>query len=150
MKDGELIKCDAEHEIIILGAHNVGILDALIEFISSLQFEANLENVSTARMKLNYSNIETNVDMCNNELSEFSLQKVNANKIDKLRESINKMEAIAEKVVTFFTYKDALLYMGVPKKEINNYEQSLTKEYVAKYAIDKMFKNKLLIISATL
>lgn len=143
LKDGELVKCEENHEIIILGFHNINILDALIEFFESLTFESNIEDVAKVALKADYSVVKTNTSICNDALNEFASKRGNAVKAEKLTEAINKMEELGKKVVVFYTFNDYLMEIGVPKKELVSYEQSLSKEYIPyKKLLEKTLKVK--------
>lgn len=117
------------HNMIILGDNNNEILKSMIRLLDiGLQIKGRFEEVETKDLLVNYANVMTNVNRCNEKLEE--MYSNDPAKYNKLKDSIAKMEEIGKVVVLFTTYRDDLAMVGVGVKDLDAYEKAMTKEYI--------------------
>lgn len=127
--EGDFVKCESGHEIIILGDRNLDVLETLLrELDEQLTVVGNFENISSQPVDFNLSTLNRNIDLCNRKANEIYGAK--AGKLNKVENFIAKFEEIGKQVVAFYSYKEALLEIGCTEKGVRDYEHELSKAYV--------------------
>ena len=127
--EGNFVKCEPGHEIIILGDRNLDVLETLLrELDEQLTVTGNFENISSQPVDFNLSTLNRNIDLCTRKANEIYGAK--AGKLSKVETFIAKFEEIGKQVVAFYSYKEALLEIGCTEKGVRDYEHELSKAYV--------------------
>ena len=141
--EGNFVKCEPGHEIIILGDRNLDVLETLLkELDEQLTIEGCFENIQSQPVDLNLSTLNRNIELCNRKANEIYGAK--AGKLGKVETFIAKFEEVGKQVVAFYSYKDALLGIGCTEKGVRDYEHELTKAYVPlKKTLSKELKTEL-------
>ena len=141
--EGNFVKCENGHEIIILGDRNLDVLDTLLRDLDEqLTIEGNFDNINSQPVDFNISTLNRNVELCNRKANEIYGAK--AGKLSKVEAFIAKFEEVGKQVVAFYSYKDALLEIGCVEKGVNAYEHELSKAYVPlKKTLSKELKTEL-------
>lgn len=141
--EGELRKCEDSHEIIILGDRNNTLLRYIVEELdSALVISGHFAELEAQGVDFNLDVLTRNVDLCTRKNNE--LYSTKTGKLNKIQTIIDKLRAIGEKVVAFYTYKSALVDIGCNPKGIRDYENELIKAYVPlKKALQKELKIEL-------
>lgn len=141
--EGNFVRCEPGHEIIIMGERNLEVLDALHrELDEQLTIEGNFDTISSQPVDFNLTTLNRNIDLCRRKANEIYGAKTG--KLGKIEAFIIKLEEIGKQVVAFYSYKDALLEIGCPEKGIRDYEHELTKAYVPlKKTLSKELKTEL-------
>lgn len=144
--EGELVKCNEGHEIVLLGSQNARVLEYVInELTEKLQVAGNFDSVTAKGLSSNYSNVERNVEECNSAVENLFESK--PNKQEKFRKMISCMEEVGKKIVEFMTFKQDLLTVGCNEKAMNEYEKAFTKQYIPlKKTLQKSLKLQLVDI----
>ena len=129
LSNGELVTSRGEHETIILGNHNTNIIVDIIEELErDIVVEGNFDKVEARDIEANYSVVDTNVEICKQRIEELFAAK--PAKGEKLYSTIDFMIAAAENLVFFETYKQTMLDVGCPNKDVDTLEKDLLKKYV--------------------
>ena len=129
LSNGELVTSRGEHETIILGNHNTNIIVDIIEELErDIVVEGNFDKVEARDIEANYSVVDTNVEICKQRIEELFAAK--PAKGEKLYSTIDFMIAAAENLVFFETYKQTMLDVGCPSKDVDTLEKDLLKKYV--------------------
>ncbi len=127
--EGDFVRCQEGHEVLILGAHNAAVIETMIAGLEEgLNVVGHFDEIEAQEIVANYSNVERNVEMCKERAAEMYGNK--PGKLAKVEISISTMEEVGKKVVFFETYKNDLLSIGCPQKAINDYEKSFEKQYM--------------------
>lgn len=127
--EGNFVKCEPGHEIIILGERNLNVLKTLLkELDEELTIEGNFESIESQPVDFNLNTLNRNVELCSRKANEIFGAK--AGKLNKVESFIAKFEEIGKQVVVFYTYKTALLEIGCSEKGVRDYEHELSKAYV--------------------
>ena len=127
--EGNFVKCEPGHEIIILGDRNIDVLETLLkELDEQLTIEGCFESIPSQPVDFNLSTLNRNIELCNRKANEIYGAK--AGKLSKVEAFISKFEEVGNKVVAFYTYKSALLEIGCAEKAVRDYEHELSKAYV--------------------
>ena len=127
--EGNFVKCEPGHEIIILGDRNLDVLETLLkELDEQLTIEGCFDSIASQPVDFNLSTLNRNVDLCNRKANE--LYGAKAGKLNKVAVFVTKFEEIGKQVVAFYSYKDALLEIGCTEKAVRDYEHELSKAYV--------------------
>ena len=88
------------HSIIILGGHNVAIIETIIKEIEDkLQVEGNFSEISPIELEANYSNVLKNSEECRNKINLLFGNK--DSKSSKLLDLVMVMENVGKEVVFF-------------------------------------------------
>jgi len=125
----DFVKCEPGHEIVILGDRNCNILITLLqELDNKLIVSGNFDKNLAQEVNYNTASLDKNVILCNNKNMELNSQK--SNHFKKIDTIINRLKEIGEKVVAFYTYKEALSEIGCSQKGIKDYEHELSKAYI--------------------
>ena len=129
LSNGELVTSRGEHETIILGNHNTNIIIDIIEELErDIVVEGNFDKVEAREIEANYSVVDNNVETCNQRIEELFASK--PAKGEKLHSTIDFMIVAAENLVFFETYKQTMLDVGCPTKDVDILEKDLLKKYV--------------------
>ncbi len=141
--EGNFVKCESGHEIIILGERNMNVLDTLLrELDEQLTVEGNFDNINSQPVDFNLSTLNRNIELCQRKANEIYGAK--AGKLTKVEAFISKFEEVGKQVVAFYSYKDALLEIGCAEKGVNAYEHELSKAYIPlKKTLSKELKTEL-------
>ena len=127
--EGNFVKCEPGHEIIILGDRNLDVLETLLrELDEDLTITGNFEDITSQPVDFNLSTLNRNIELCNRKANEIYGAK--AGKLSKVETFIAKFDEIGKQVVAFYTYKEALKEIGCTEKGIRDYEHELSKAYV--------------------
>ena len=147
--EGNFVRCENGHEIIILGERNLNVLDTLLrELDEQLTIEGNFDNIGSQPVDFNLSTLNRNVEICNRKANEIYGSK--AGKLSKVEAFITKFAEVGKEVVVFYSYKHALLEIGCPEKGVNAYEHELSKNYIPlKKTLSKELKIELEDICTT-
>ena len=139
----EFQKCDSGHEILILEGRNTNVLESLIKDLDeSLIIEGNIDKIVGQEVDYDLATLSRNIDLCNRKNTEVNGSK--PGKMAKAESVITKLKEVGSQVVAFYTYKEALLDIGVSPKGIKDYENELSKAYIPlKKALQKEFKIEL-------
>lgn len=125
----KLKKCEEGHNIIILGSHNTDVITTIVEDLEKkLNVAGHFTELDPKDLTANYSIVDKNVQVCTEKLNELYGNK--AGKLQKFLDAVNKMEEVGQKVVFFLTYRAELENIGCAKKELDNYEKNLVKNYM--------------------
>ena len=126
--EGNFVKCENGHEIIILGDRNLDVLDTILrELDEQLTIEGNFDKINSQPVDFNLSTLNRNIELCNRKANEIYGAK--AGKLSKAEAMIAKLEEVGKQVVAFYSYKEALVEIGCAEKGVNAYEHELTKAY---------------------
>ena len=129
LSNGELVNSREEHETVILGHHNINIIEDIInELERDIMVEGNFDKVYPTELNANYSIVENNVNLCNKRISELFENK--PGKAEKLSSIVNSMITAAENLVFFETYKTTMIDVGCPNKDVDLLQKELLKKYV--------------------
>lgn len=141
--EDEFMKCEAGHEIIILGKRNQNVLESLYKTLDQLLIITGAFNsVEEQEIDINFEILARNIELCNRKNNEIFSGK--AGKFGKMETVIAKLEEVGKKVVTFYTCKDPLLEIGCNPKGVKDYENELSKNYIPlKKTIQKEFNIEL-------
>lgn len=141
--EGNFVKCENGHEIIILGERNINVLETLLnELDEQLTVEGNFDNVNSQAVDFNLATLNRNVELCQRKADEIYGAK--AGKLTKVEAFIAKFEEVGKQVVAFYSYKEALLEIGCAEKGVNAYEHELSKAYIPlKKTLSKELKTEL-------
>ena len=141
--EGDLVKCEEGHNVIILGSHNTDIIATIVNTLETeLQVAGHFDELQSRTLTANYSVVQKNVSNCEQALNEMFGNK--AGKLQKFMDVVNKLEDMGQKAVFFLTYKNDLLSIGCASKELDIYEKNLEKNYIPlKKLLQKTCKFKL-------
>ena len=127
--EGDFVRCQEGHEVLILGSHNSQIIETMIQGLDeNLNVSGHFDEIEAQEIEANYTNVEKNVSMCKEQAAQMYGNK--PGKLAKVEISISTMEEVGKKVVFFETYKNDLLSIGCPQKAINDYEKRFEKQYM--------------------
>ncbi len=127
--EGNFVKCEAGHEIIILGERNINVLDTLLrELDEQLTVVGNFDTINSKPVDFNLSTLNRNIELCNRKANEIYGAK--ASKLSKIEAFILKFEEVGKQVVAFYSYKDVLIEIGCTEKGVKAYEHELSKAYI--------------------
>lgn len=138
--NGEFVYAKKGHSVIILGGHNVSIVETLInEIRKTFYVEGNFEKIEPVELVANYSNVDKNVEACRNGVEEYYGEK--PAKGEKILSLIENMEEAGRNLVFFATFKKNMREVGCNMKEVDVYERELFKKYVPlKKQLSKLLK----------
>lgn len=141
--DNDFVKCESGHEILVYDNRNTNVLEALIKDLDeTLVIEGNMDKIAGQEVDYDLTTLNRNIDLCNRKNTEMFGSK--PAKLAKAESVISKLKEVGSKVVAFYTYKDALLDIGVSPKGIKDFENELTKAYIPlKKTLQKEFKIEL-------
>lgn len=127
--DGDFVKCQSGHEIIILGSHNSTVIETMIKNLNEALFvTGHFNEIEAQEITANYSNVQRNVSICRERAIEIYSNK--PNKQAKIETLISTMEEVGKKVVFFETCKEGFILVGCAPKAISDYEKSFEKQYL--------------------
>lgn len=127
--EGNFVKCEIGHEIIILGDRNKNVLKTLLkELDEQLTIYGNFDKIVTQTVDFNLSTLNKNIELCRRKANEIYGAK--PSKLNKIEAFISKLEETGKQVVAFHTYKEALIEIGCNEKNVNAYEHELKKIYI--------------------
>lgn len=127
IQNDELVKCEEGKEVIIYGEHN-NIINNIISLIESLYIEGNFEKIPANPITFNRNTMDENVQLCKETALKLYQSKVG--KLTKISNIIEKLEESSIKVVAFYTFKEVFENIGCNPKDIKDYENELSKEYI--------------------
>lgn len=127
--EGEFVKCESGHEIIILGGRNVGVLETLFEELDrDLIVNGNFAQIEAQEVDYSLAVLNRNIELCERKNNEIYGSK--SGKLNKIATLIEKTKEIGERVVAFYSYKNSLELIGCNPKGIKDYENELSRTYV--------------------
>ena len=120
--DGDYVACQENHYVVALGHNNTAVLHAMAkDFDYGVQIQGNYGLVEAKDLNADYSIVLSNSQMCYEKIAEIYAGK--EAKAEKLKQAVASLEEEGRKVVFFVTYRQALLNIGVTKKEMDAYEK---------------------------
>lgn len=127
--EGEFVRCEAGHEIIILNGRNIGVLETLFEELDrDLIVNGNFSQIEPQEVDYSLAVLNRNIELCERKNNEIWGTK--AGKLNKIASIIEKLKEIGERVVAFYSYKTSLELIGCNPKGIKDYENELSRTYV--------------------
>lgn len=127
--EGQFVKCEPGHEIIILNGRNTGILETLVtELDQDLIVNGNFALVDAQPVDFNQDTLNRNIELCQRKNNEIYGSKTG--KMNKITTLIERLQEVGKKVVAFYSYKESLELIGCTPKGIKDYENELTKSYI--------------------
>ena len=127
--EGEFVKCELGHEIIILNGRNTAVLETLIsELDKDLIVNGNFSSVNAQEVDYNLDTLNRNIGLCERKNNEIYGSKTG--RLNKITAIISKLREVGEKVVAFYSYKESLELIGCNPKGIKDYENELSKNYI--------------------
>lgn len=137
--NGEYTKCENGHEILILAGRNIDVLESLSrELDTLLNLNGIFDSIPAQSVDFAADTHNRNIYMCTSKNKELNASK--PAKMSKIEAMINQIDAIGQKVVAFYTYKEALADIGCHPKNIKAFENELSKLYIPlKKALQKEF-----------
>lgn len=127
--EGQFVRCESGHEIIILNGRNVGVLETLFEELDKeLVVNGNFSQIEPQKVDYSLATLNRNVELCERKNNEIYGSKTG--KLNKIATVIEKLKEVGEKVVAFYSYKNSLELIGCNPKNIKDYENELTRAYV--------------------
>lgn len=127
--EGDFVRCEAGHEIIILNGRNIGVLETLFEELDrDLIVNGNFSQIEPQEVDYSLAVLNRNIELCERKNNEIWGTK--AGKLNKIASFIERLKEIGEKVVAFYSYKTSLELIGCNPKGIKDYENELSRAYV--------------------
>jgi len=141
--ENEFQRCESGHEILIFRERNLNVLETFLNQLDAeLVVSSVFDSIESQSVDFNTSTLDRNIQLCTRKNEEVYGSK--QSKFSKVEQIINNLRSVGEKVVAFYTYKDALLSIGCSTKSIKEYENELSKSYIPlKKTLQKEFKIEL-------
>lgn len=127
--EGDFVKCEPGHEIIILNGRNLNVLETLLaELDRDLIVNGNFASIEAQNVDYNLDILNRNIELCTRKNNEIYGSKTG--KLNKITNIIDRLREVGDRVVAFYTYKDSLEVIGCNPKGIKDYENELSKAYI--------------------